>query len=81
MLSSNTAYFEQKMKMKTKLEKAPGELVYGRKELVLRLVSSNDKSVVGEASLDLANYAKCLQRTKFSIQLAKSAFPDATMEL
>lgn len=66
--------------MKTTLEKPAGRAKYGKKDLVMRLVRVEDKSILGEATIDLANYAKCLERRLFSIELAKSQFPDALID-
>ena len=43
MLKSNTVYFQQKVVMKTTLDKKPGDVRYGKKELSLNLVSTDDK--------------------------------------
>ena len=80
MLKSNTVYFQQKVVMKTTLEKPSGRAKYGKKELIMKLVRVEDKSVLGQAVIDLASYAKCLERRLFSIELAKSQFPDALID-
>ena len=69
LLKSNTVYFQQKVVMKTTLEKPPGVAKYGKKELVMRLVRVDDKTVLGQAVIDLADYAKCLERRLFSTEL------------
>ena len=38
MLKSSTVYFQQKVVMKTTLEKAPGKAKYGKKDLQLKLI-------------------------------------------
>ena len=72
LLKSNTVYFQQKVVMKTTLEKPPGVAKYGKKELTMKLVRVDDKTVLGQATIDLANYAKCLERRLFSTELRKS---------
>ena len=66
--------------MKTTLEKPPGVAKYGKKELNMKLVRVDDKTVLGQATIDLANYAKCLERRLFSTELRKSQFPDALID-
>ena len=72
MLKGNTVYFQQKVVMKSTLEKAPGKLRYGKKNLIMKLIRVDDKSVLGEAKIDLARYVKCLERKLFSVELTKS---------
>ena len=72
LLKSNTVYFQQKVVMKTTLEKPPGVAKYGKKELTMKLVRVDDKTVLGQATIDLANYAKCLERRHFSTELRRS---------
>ena len=67
--------------MKTTLDKPPGIAKYGKKELVLKLIRVEDKTVLGQSTIDLANYAKCLERRLFSTELKKSQFPDALIKL
>ena len=43
ILKYNTVYFQQKVIMKTTLEKPLGKLRYSKKELALRLVRVDDK--------------------------------------
>lgn len=80
LLKSNTVYFQQKVVMKTTLEKPPGKAKYGKKELILKLIRVDDKSLLGMATIDLADYAKCLERRQFSVELLKSQFPDALID-
>ena len=80
MLKANTVYFQQKVVMKTTLEKKPGDVRYGKKELSLNLVSTDDKQVLGKASIDLAKYSKCHDRRLFSVELQKSQFPEALID-
>lgn len=35
---------------------------------------------MGEAVIDLARYSKCLDRKLFSVELAKSQFPEALID-
>ncbi len=58
--------------MKTTLEKAPGKTNYGKKDLTFKLLNAGDRSVLGQASINLANYSKCLERKLFSVELEKS---------
>ena len=69
MLTGNTVYFNQKVIMKTTLEKAPGKSKYGKKDLVLKLVRAEDKSLLGSASVNLASYSQCVDRKLFSVDL------------
>jgi len=55
--------------MKTTLEKPPGKARYGKKELVMKLIRIDDKSILGQATIDLADYAKVLERRLFSVEL------------
>ena len=66
--------------MKTTLEKKPGAVRYGKKELTLNLVSTDDKQVLGKASIDLAKYSKCHDRRLFSVELWKSQFPEPLID-
>ena len=66
--------------MKTTLERAPGKQRYGRKDLVMRLVRADDRSELGQATIDLAHYYKVLERKLFSVDLAKSQFPEALID-
>ena len=80
LLKSNTVYFQQKVVMKTTLDKPPGIAKYGKKELVLKLIRVEDRTVLGQSTIDLANYAKCTERRLFSTELKKSQFPDALID-
>ena len=66
--------------MKTQLEKAPGKTKYGKKDLTFKLINAEDKSVLGQASINLASYFKCLERKLFSVELEKSQFPEALID-
>ena len=66
--------------MKTTLEKPPGVAKYGKKDLVMKLVRADDKTVLGQAVINLADYGKCLERRLFSTELQKSQFPDALID-
>ena len=80
MLKSNTVYYNQKVLMKITLEKMPTKNKYGKKELVMKLVRVEDKTVLGQAVVDLANYSKCLERKLLSVDLQKSQFPEAVID-
>ena len=66
--------------MKTTLEKAPGKTKYGKKDLTFKLMNAEDRSLLGLASINLANYSKCLERKLFSVELEKSQFPEALID-
>ena len=46
----------------------------------MKLVRADDKQELGRAEIDLAAYAKCLDRKLFSCELAKSQFPEAIID-
>ena len=47
--------------MKNTFRKIPGKNKYERKELVMKLVRKDElRQVLGEAVINLSNYAKCL---------------------
>lgn len=58
--------------MKITLEKIHAKNKYSKKELVLKLVRVDDKAVLGQAVVDLANYSKCSERKLLSVDLQKS---------
>ena len=66
--------------MKVTLEKTPGMTQYGKKDLTMKLVRVDDKSNLGQAVIDLAKYIKCEDRKLFSVELAKSQFPEALID-
>ena len=79
LLQENRAVFKQKVVMKTTLNKAEGQTKYGRKDVVVNLIRDDDGTSLGEASLNLASYYKCMRRTEFSVELTKSQFPEAVV--
>lgn len=46
----------------------------------MKLIRADDKQELGRAEIDLAVYAKCLDRKLFSCELAKSQFPEAIID-
>lgn len=80
LLKSSQVYFQQKVVMKTTLERAAGKTRYGKKPLTLKLLRAEDTSELGQAIIDLAAYTKCLDRKLFSVELVKSQFPEASID-
>ena len=70
--------------MKTTLEPNPTESGYIAKEGRMHLMQINpvtgDKDFLGEALIDLSEYASCGSRSLFSADLKQSPFQDARIE-
>ena len=67
--------------MSTTLEKKPGKTNYSCKELKLQLKNEQDNSLIGTATIDLAEYSHALERIKFPVNINDSSFPGANFEL
>ena len=79
-LESSTAVFGTKVTLKINFKKQPGKQRYEKKSLQMKLIRKDQKEELGCGEINLANYMKCLERKKFSIELKDSPFPEAMIE-